>query len=800
MFFSRIKKYFSFPPQAYWLLGTISILYFYSCLPYPLFEQPSSVVLLDKNKQLLGAKIAKDGQWRFPHNKKVPEKFKQAIIAFEDQNFEKHWGVDITGVIRAFYLNIKHQKVVSGGSTIDMQVIRLARKGQGRTFFEKAIEIIWATRLNTKYNKDKILAFYSSNAPFGGNVVGLDAASWKYFGRDAHELSWAEQATLAVLPNSPSLIHLGKNRNLLKKKRDKLLHRLYKNQVIDSLTLETSILESLPHKPLPLPSFAPHLLEKVKAEHKNNTVFHSTIDLQKQLLVGQIVDRHYRHLRENHINNAAALVIDVNTNDIVAYVGNTACFNENDGCNVDIITSPRSTGSIIKPLLYCALLSDGKILPKTLIPDIPTYYGSYAPKNYNKDYDGAVSARKALALSLNVPAVRMLDDYGQVKFHNLLHKLGTTTIKKNANHYGLSLILGGAETSLWDLGSFYTGMARSLKNFPKYNSQYEIDAYRPLNFKYQLKARQPLLSKNGIFRAGAIWNTFEAMQEVIRPYGEGEWQRFSSAQQIAWKTGTSYGFRDAWAVGCTPNYVVAVWVGNADGEGRPNLVGVKAAAPILFDIFDVMGAGGAWFPQPYDDMHQVKICNKSGHKASSLCQEYSSEWICKAGLPTKLCPYHKLIHLDLSGKYQVHGQCASPSEMVHQPFFILPPTQAWYYQKKHPSYQVLPPYREDCLTQISSKSTSKTLELIYPKPNSKIYVPVNLDGTSSSTVFEASHNQSETTIHWHLDNVFIGSTKRIHEMAFNPKAGKHTLTLVDEYGAKIQQNFEVIKNSIQSKK
>lgn len=786
-----LKKY----PRIFLFCFTFFILYFYTCLPKPLYKFPTSVVLLDRDKSLLGAKIAKDGQWRFPHNENVPEKFKQAIITFEDSYFEQHYGINIFGIFRAFYLNIKHQKIVSGGSTIDMQVIRLARKGQSRTILEKLIEFVWATRLNSRYTKKEILAFYSSNAPFGGNVVGLDAASWKYFGRDAHELSWAENATLAVLPNSPSLIHLGRNRNLLKTKRDFLLSKLHKKGIIDSLTLHLSLLESLPRKPLPLPSFAPHLLEKVTKEHKKTSVFHSTIDLKKQLLVGQIVDRHFRVLRENHINNAAALVIDVNTNEILSYIGNTACFNQDHGCNVDIVTAHRSTGSIIKPLLYSAMLSDGELLPETLIPDIPTYFGSYSPKNYNHDYQGAVPAKQALSLSLNIPAVRMLSNYGQEKFHNILQKMGTTTIKKSASHYGLSLILGGAETSLWDLGIFYTGMSRSLKNYTLYKEQYDKNVFRPLKLNFTQKTHKPILTKQGFLRAGAIWNTFEAMQEVIRPEQEGNWERFASSNQIAWKTGTSFGFRDAWAVGCTPNYVVVVWVGNADGEGRPELVGVRAAAPILFDIFDVLGNRDYWFPQPYKDMTQVKICKLSGHKATNLCTNTHQKWICKSGLQTTVCPYHKLIHLDLSGKYQVNGNCASPSEMTHESYFILPPTEAWYYKKKHPNYRNLPLFKEECLAEIAN-NTSKSLELIYPKNNSKIYIPIKLDETSSTTVFEASHYTPDITIFWHLDDVFIGSTKRIHEMGLNPKAGKHTITLVDEFGNKIKQKFEVIQNRV----
>lgn len=774
-------------------IALLSILYLF-CLPNPLFKDPSSTVLLDRSGRLLGARIAADGQWRFPPTDSVPHKFARAIITFEDKRFYYHPGVDPLAILRAFRLNISQGEIVSGGSTLSMQVIRMSRKGKGRTFLEKIIEMIQATRAELRYSKDEILALYASHAPFGGNVVGLDAAAWKYYGRSAHQISWSEAATLAVLPNAPSLIHPGRNRDLLREKRDKLLDRLWEVGEIDSLTAQLGKLEPLPEKPLPLPNYAPHLLDRVQAQHKGtHAVIHSTIDHQLQAQAHEIVHRHHLHLKQNGIFNAAAMILDVKTGAVRAYIGNTDAGKEH-GSAVDVIPARRSTGSILKPLLYAAMLDDGAILPNTLVPDIPTRYGGYNPKNYFRDYDGAVPAHQALARSLNVPAVRMLNQYGTARFHSFLTEVGMTTLNRPPNDYGLTLVLGGAEATLWDLSGIYASMARNLIDYHQFNGQYPAHNFLPPVFEQkqvkkrdELRAASPLKAHSAI-SAAATFMTFEALLEVNRPEVDRHWQRFASAQKIAWKTGTSYGFRDAWAIGCNPSHLVAVWVGNADGEGRPGLTGLQAAAPVMFDLFDAVGRGQGWFEVPHADFVPIPTCHHSGHLASSLCTDVDTIWGAVNGLQSPPCPYHQLVHLDESGTWRVHADCESPQDMQHKAYFILPPTQEAYYKSRHPSYTSLPPYRADCLDAI----TDNQMELIYPKFSSRIYVPVDLDGEVSKTVFEVTHRDPEAIIYWHLDDIYLGQTTHIHEMALNPSAGHHTLSLVDDKGKKLQRAFEVL--------
>ena len=681
-----------------------------------------------------------------------------------------------------------------------MQVIRLSRDNPDRTVLEIIWEMVLATRMEWGYSKKEILAMYASNAPFGGNVVGLDAAAWKYFGRAAGQLSWAESAMLAVLPNSPSLIHISKNRKKLKSKRDWLLEKLRDQGHIDSLTCELSKLEALPDKPESLPRLAPHLLERVHIELvqskiAKNGIIHSTIDETLQARVSEVVDRHHQQLSSNRIFNAAALVIDVQSGDVLAYVGNAPNAAPEHGSAVDIITAPRSSGSILKPFLLAAMLQDGEILPNTLFPDIPTQFGGYTPKNYDMSYSGAVSASQSISRSLNVPTVHMLRQYSITRFHHKLKEFGMTTLSQSPDHYGLTLILGGAETSLWDLGAMYSSMARALVNFGHYNSKYEPDNFRPLNLlkttsKARRKSSDPDLTTHSPLQAAAIYHTFNAMQEVGRPGAEGYWESFISSSRIAWKTGTSFGFRDAWALGVTPRYVVAVWVGNADGEGRPGLVGVQAAGPLLFDIFHVLGASRQWFEMPYDEMLQANVCRASGHLAGEHCTEVDTLWVQQSAMRSAICPYHKRIHLSADRRYRVHSNCESPTNMLHESYFVLPPSQEAYYVKRFPNYRTLPPYRPDCQSTLAN--ARRSMALLYPTTELKIYVPKNLDENRSRTVFEAAHSNAEAFIYWHLDGDYIGKTKKQHVMELNPAHGKHRITLVDEFGETLVRAFEIL--------
>lgn len=757
---------------------------YYFCLPKALFKDPTATVITGANNELLGAQIAKDGQWRFPYNDSIPEKFKTCIIQFEDEYFFKHPGFNPISIFKALRDNIRSKHIKRGGSTITQQVIRLSRKGQKRTYFEKLKELILATRLELKETKARILAYYSSNAPFGGNVIGLDAASWRYFNRKASDLSWAESATLAVLPNAPSLIYPGKNQEQLLEKRNRLLKKLLENAIIDTLTYKLSIAEGLPQKPYPLPQIAPHLLQKVSKLHHGKYV-QTTLNSKLQEQTNFVVKTHYNQLHQNEIYNIAVLVLDIKTRQVLAYVGNSPTDNAHQK-SVDIIDKPRSTGSILKPFLYTAMLDSGDLLPNTLVADTPSQFGSYNPENFDKTYDGAVSASRALSKSLNVPAVRMLQNFGLDRFYHYLKYLNLKDLKYNANHYGLSLILGGAESNLWDLCKSYAALSSTLNHFSETSSEYFSNEFceptflasKTIDFGKKTKEKT-------LFDAGSIYLTYQSLKDVNRPESDENWEFFDGSKQIAWKTGTSFGFRDAWAIGTTKDYVVGVWVGNADGEGRPGLVGVQTAAPILFDVFDLL-PNSDWFEIPFDEMKKISACKQSGHRASQNCKDTKDAFIQISGLKTKPCPYHILVHLNQDESFQVNSSCESLDNIKHKSWFVLPPLMAYYYKTKNPFYKPLPKYRSDCL---SNNRTS--IDFIYPKTNNSIFLPKDFDGETNNLILKIAHSKPESTVFWYLDETYMGNTKDIHDMAMKPKPGKHTVTVVDEFGNEAINYFEI---------
>lgn len=759
------------------------VLVFYAfCLPNELFNKPTSTVITSKNDVLLGALIATDGQWRFPHSATVPQKFKTCLLTFEDAYFYYHFGFNPVSIFKAFKQNLLSGEVKRGGSTITQQVIRLSRNDQKRSYFEKLKEIILATRLEFRASKEKILTYWSSNAPFGGNVVGLEAASWRYFNRKAADLSWAESATLAVLPNAPNLIYPGKNQQKLLVKRNRLLQKLLQKNILDSLTYQLSILEELPQKPYALPLITPHLLQKINKERKGKFV-KTTLSATLQNQTNAIVKTHYNQLKKNGIFNISVLVLDVKTRQVLSYVGNSPTDTKHQK-DVDIIDKPRSTGSILKPFLYAAMLDSGALLPNMLVEDVPTNFGSYHPENFDKKYAGAISAKLALAQSLNVPTVRMLQDFGLEKFYDYLQKLQLKDLKKSADYYGLTLALGGAESNLWDLCKSYASLAATLNKYTTNSSRYFTNEFCAPTFYADTKIDfGAKTSEKIIFDAASIYLTFESLKEVNRPNAEENWEFFDSSKQIAWKTGTSFGFRDAWAIGTTKDFVVGVWVGNADGEGRPGLIGVQTAAPILFDVFDKL-PNSNWFEKPFDEMTEVEICTKSGFRATAICSEKKVEFIQNAGLKTKPCPFHVLVNVDISANYQVNTSCEKLEKIHQKSWFVLPPLMEYYYKDKNPFYKPLPKFRNDCLGALKT-----TMKFIYPTEKSTIFLPKDFDGKQNEIILKVAHTNADAELYWYVDETFLASTKEKHELALSVKAGNYTISVTDTFGNEITQQL-----------
>jgi penicillin-binding protein 1C len=762
--------------------------WYYFCLPAKLFNDPYSTVLESKDGELLSATIASDGQWRFPPVSNVPDKFTTSVTTFEDKRYRYHPGVDILSMAKAIQQNISAGKIVRGGSTISMQVIRLARKGKPRTFFEKLHEIILATRLELRYDKDEILRMYSSHAPFGGNVVGIEAACWRYFGRNQKELSWGEAAFLAVLPNAPSLMHPGKNRDQLLRKRNALLDRLKNDGHLDEFACSLAKQENIPDQPHRLPQYARHLLARAVRSGKGQQKIISTVSYALQQHLEEILNNHHAALAGNGINNGAALIADVRTGNVIAYAGNVSSA-PGHGTEVDVIAAPRSTGSILKPILYAAAIGEGKILPGTMLPDVPAFINGFTPKNFSNDYDGAVNADQALIRSLNIPAVYLLQEYRYEKFHSLLKNAGLTTLTRPADHYGLSLILGGAEGTLWDIAGVYASMARTLNNYFSFpgKNRYAKSDFHPLRFEAESDAVKQFPELSSWLSASSIYQTFEVLRELHRPGEESGWKHFESTRKIAWKTGTSFGFRDAWSVGVTPDFVVAVWVGNADGEGRPGLTGIDAAAPLMFDIFSSL-TGDEWFRRPQMEMVQGTVCRVSGRRNGPYCQVVDTLWVSPRGLETAACSFHKNLHLSMDESFQVNTQCAPLSEIRNRSWFVLPPVQEYYYREKNLSYKIPPPFRNDCW----ASATPRAMDLVYPRPGSRLFIPRDITGESGSAIFQLAHRNNGAIVYWYLDGNYLGSTRRNHQLALNPSSGKHKLLLVDESGESLEESFEVL--------
>ncbi|MBO4403195.1 MAG: penicillin-binding protein 1C [Bacteroidales bacterium] len=723
-----------------WLVAFCLLGKFYLLLPNPLFNVTYSTVVSDREGQLLGARISQDGQWRFPPQEApLNGKFVTALIQYEDKRFYRHWGVDWLAVGRAVRQNLQAGHVVSGASTITMQTVRLARNRE-RTLGEKMVEMVWAFRLECGCSKEEILQLYSAHAPFGGNVVGLEAASWRYFNHSSADLSWAEAALLAVLPNSPSMMHLGKNRDNLKAKRDRLLRNLMENGLLSEEACLLALEEELPQSVYALPQTAPHLVTWMH-RHERGRQIQTTIDAGLQQQVEQVMERWAQKFAEEQIRNMAVLVVDVRSNEVRAYCGNS--LSDTATSQVDVIRSVRSSGSILKPFLYAAALQDGVLLPHMLLPDVPINLNGFSPHNFNYRYDGAVPADKALSRSLNVPMVMLLKQYGLPKFYLFLKKIGIGSLNRSTEDYGLSLILGGAEVSLWDLAQGYAYLANAAMGMPA----------RTLNLE---KGKESPVSESP-FLPSSAWFTLEALKELNRPE-EIAWREIPSMQPVAWKTGTSYGFRDAWAVGVTTRYLVAVWVGNATGEGNPLLVGARTAGPVLFDIFNLLPRS-PWFERPTEGFVEAEVCPLSGHLRSRFCPRADTLPICPKGIRTDACPYHHIVR---------------GTEETRDTVFELPPAWAWYYRQSHPEYEMR-------AHQSGDASSSFPMQFVYPTGKLvKVTLPKQLDGTSGTMTFELVHTDGDAEVFWHVDGDYQATTRYIHKLNLHLEKGKHHVTAVDE--------------------
>lgn len=767
---------------AVFLVLFLMVFYFAVPLRDPLFPEDYSTVVTDEEGQILRAFLNRRGQWHFPPDPggQIPRKLEQAIVQFEDRYFYRHPGFNPVSLVRAAIQNARAGSVKSGASTLSMQVIRLAY-GRKRTIWNKLLELLQAIKLEMRYSKKEILKLYVDHAPYGGNIVGYRAAALKYFKHLPDQLTWSQAATLAALPNAPGLMSPLNNRNNLIRKRDRLLRSLAGAGVMDENTLNSSLSEPAPSSAQPFFNHAPHLAANLAADERFNSRYVRTTLLTKyQTGVEELTAAHMKYMNALGVGSAAVLVAETVSGKVRVYVGSPDYFNESANGMVDGVLAPRSSGSILKPFLYALAMDEGLILPGTVVKDVPSYFGSFAPSNADKRFNGLVRARDALIRSLNVPAVRLLNAYGMYKFYVFLKNAGFSTIWRPPGDYGLTIILGGAETTLCDLAGGYRGLGNQ-------------GVFSPLRFladETAPPAVYPQAPTARLISPESCWLVLNILKELKRPGAEFYWDQYHDQYPFAWKTGTSYGQRDAWAVGVSPMWTIAVWVGNFAGEGNTNLAGASCAGPLLFDIFNYLPKSPetSWFRQTRLDLAPVELCIDTGMAAGPFCPKTVRGVSPRLKKPLQRCPYHQPFYVDSEERFQVCSLCWEPGRYKRAVKLAYPPDVTQYLRESGVIVSDIPEHLPSCPSQESVQA----MTILYPTAGASIWAPRDFDGTLQKITFSVAHRKPQLKVYWYLDKVYLGFTLRVHKMAVQLDSGSHRLEVVDQEGARTAVNFSAV--------
>ncbi|MFP4430360.1 MAG: penicillin-binding protein 1C [Spirochaetaceae bacterium] len=777
---------------AFWLLtaGALRLV----PVPDPLFSGGYGTVVTDRRGEVLRVFLSPDEQWQLPPGSEIPENLKAAVLHFEDREFYRHTGVRLPSILRALRQNLSAGRRVSGGSTLTMQLARIADP-KPRTVASKILELFQAWRIEGRYSKDDILALYLDHAPYGGNIRGVAAASMLYYGKAPESLTWGEAATLAVLPNAPSLVSPLSDGEALRQKRNRLLGSLHRSGYFDPRTLESALREPLPQGTVDLPFRAPHFSRMIATRTGRPAggtgVITSSLDLELQQTLERLAGFHNRLLRRQGVTNLSVLVVDNPTGEVRGYIGSADFFDGEHAGQVDGVWAPRSTGSILKPFLYALAIDDGLLLPGSLLEDIPVNFGGFSPENIDRRYRGLVPMEEALTASLNVPAALTLSQVGLERFYFLLENGGLSTLFRPPGDYGLPLVLGGAEASPWDVARLYRGLATGdfsdlsveLRGAAGPQEAGTFGGGTPVSARGPVGAQTPGSTRSPI-SPGARHLILETLKDVQRPGAEALWGRFQDGFPVAWKTGTSYGRRDAWAVGLTPEWTVVVWAGDFAGRPNPDLRSTSAAAPLLFDILNTLRQGRepTWFSPPPGAFDHLEVCAETGYRATVACEETRYALVPRGARPLRRCPYHERIYVSSNTNRRVDSRCWSPGEYEAKNVLVVPPAAAAYL----PTVPPVPPWEAAC-----GAAGDEAVAITYPNDNARLYLPRRIDGASQGITLRASHREAGTRIFWYLDEVLVGETERHHNILARLEPGDHVLTVVDAGGHRDSVRFRV---------
>ena len=744
----------------------------------PPFPASGSRVVYDAHGRLLRVTAAPDGQIRFPPDTgRLPAKYVAAVTVCEDRRFFRHPGVDPFALCKSAFVNLASGRRVRGGSTITMQTVRLSHP-KSRNYLNKAFEILAAVRLSIHVRKDALLRMYADHVPMGGNTVGVQAASWRYFGKPLSGITWAEAALFAVLPNAPSMINLEKQRPALLRKRNRALGALWRAGKIDSLTCVVSCREPLPEPAGRLPFAAPHFCRRVLAE-SSMPVVNTTLDINVQRRTEEIAQMFGSQYSAEGIPNLAVLVVATQTGAVRAYAGSQDFFDTVAGGQVDGIAAQRSTGSLLKPFLAAKVLDRGPYVLESMLQDVPTFYGSFYPQNASMEFSGLVSLRKSLIQSLNVPMVRLLYWYGVADFHADLRAAGISGLFRSADGYGLSLILGGAEANLWDLTRMFSALGNLGLLVPFKIIGDSTGTTRP-------PATTPRFCSEG-----AAWLVLTTLSQLNRPGSEYYWKFFTNQIPVAWKTGTSYGQKDAWAIGTNRQWTIGVWVGNFTGQGNPSLGGAQSAGPVMFSLFNALAdkSQDLWFTKPEYDLRSVTVCRASGLSPSAVCPDTARAEQPVCAYQTAVCTYHQRFLVSRKKGFQVCSRCWNGVDTVWKVKTIYPPSVRSILARHGSATDPIPPHNPHCPVA----HPQAEIEIIYPVDNVSIIVPRNLQGEYEKIVFKAEYQRPSGPLFWYLNGSFLAETIGQHSIAVDLPSGKHRLAVQDADGATVFVRFSAFR-------
>jgi len=740
-------------------------------LPMARLKKPSSTFVYSREGHLLAAFAARDTYWRKPVAlDDISPLLRESVMACEDRWFYYHFGVNPVSLVEAAIDNIRAGKVVRGGSTITMQVARMMEP-KSRTLVSKVIEILRAIQLEIHFSKREILESYFNMAPYGGNIEGVGAASYFYFAKTPLELTASEAALLTSIPNSPTILRPDINFSRSIRARDRVLATMLKKKVITKAKYDEALSEDIKAGKYEPPFLAPHFTRDLAISGAGGPNVQSTLSLRIQSISEGVTANHRRELAAKGIYNVAIVVIQNSNAEVLAMVGSSDFFDKSKQGEVNGAESPRSPGSALKPFVYAMALDKGIISPNKIIEDLPVYYSGYSPENYDKKYRGVVPASEALRLSLNVPAVWVCSHVGQRDFCGLLRRGGISTLARKDQDYGLPIILGSCEVNLLELTTLYSSLARQGKFIP-----------------YKLVRSQTSADTATLFSPEAAYIISDILTELQRPDFPSSWEFSPNIPKVAWKTGTSYGRKDAWSIGYNPEFTVGVWAGNFNGEPSPDLAGADIAAPILFEIFEEIGQGrnGGWFDKP-EGVGTREVCAVSGMIPTPACPAKISELYIPGVSPMASCDIHKEIMVDSQSGYRLCRYCAKDKKADNIVVEDWPAKAATWLAASGRAISHVPEHNPDCTGMPQGGSpviTSPNADALY---FIRDHIPLELQQIS----LEAAAGSGANFLYWFIDGEFYIRAEVGQRVFYTPKAGIHALSCADDAGRSSSIVFHV---------